>query len=193
MKRLMQEIRIAVLATLILGVLVCGVYPALVWGIARGLFPGQADGSLVIRHGRVLGSELIGQGFSSPRYFHPRPSSAGTGYDPMSSGGSNLGPLSRKLVETVERCASAYRETNGLSPGASVPADAVTASASGLDPHISLENALLQAPRVAKARNVGEAWVRRKIEAHAEGRGLGFLGQPRVNVLMLNLDLDGSI
>lgn len=188
--KLLKEIRTAVLGTLVLAVVACGIYPLLVWGIAQGLFPDKANGSLVTSHGRVIGSELIAQGFTGRQYFHSRPSSAGTGYDPMSSGGSNLGPLSKRLVDTVGQRAAKYRSENGLKPGDPVPADAVTSSGSGLDPHISVENALLQARRVAESRNLSKTYVRNKIAEHTEGRDLGIFGEPRVNVLMLNLDLD---
>ena len=193
MKGLVTELRISLIATLSLAVLLCGVYPLLVWGLAQGLFPAKADGSMIIRKGGVVGSALIGQGFVGPQYFHPRPSAAGQGYDAASSGGSNLGPLSRKLVDAVGERVAAYRAENGLAPDTLVPADAVTASGSGLDPHISPQNTMLQAPRVAKARGVSEDWVRKKIEAHTEGRIFGILGEPRVNVLLLNLDLDGTL
>jgi potassium-transporting ATPase KdpC subunit len=187
-----KQLRIGIISTLVLALVVCGIYPALVWGIAQGLFPDKANGSLITSHGRTLGSKLLAQGFTGVRYFHPRPSSAGAGYDPMSSGGSNLGPLSKKLVDIVRQRAESYRRENGLLPGALVPADAVTSSGSGLDPHISLENALLQAPRVAGARNLNEEYVREKIAEHIQGRDLGILGEPGVNVLMLNLDLDNE-
>jgi K+-transporting ATPase ATPase C chain len=192
MKGLITEIRISLIATLSLAFLLCGIYPLLVWTLAQGLFPAEANGSLAMRKGVVVGSALIAQGFSGPKYFHPRPSAAGQGYDATSSGGSNLGPLSQKLVDAVTQRVAAFRAENGLAPDALVPADAVTASGSGLDPHISLKNAMLQAPRVARARNLSEDVVRRKIAAHTEGRTLWVLGEPRVNVLMLNLDLDGA-
>jgi len=141
-------------------------------------------------NGKILGSSLISQGFTGPKHFHPRPSAAGQGYDATSSGGSNLGPTSRKLVETVRQRVDEYRSENNLPPDALVPADAVTASASGLDPHISLKNTLLQASRVVKARGLSEDIVLKEIKHYTEGRGLGVLGEPRVNVLMLNLALD---
>jgi potassium-transporting ATPase KdpC subunit len=191
MKPLMAEIRIALTVTFSLAVILCGVYPLVLWGFSQGGFRDKANGSLVIRKGTILGSSLLAQGFSGPRYFHPRPSAAGQGYDGTSSGGSNLGPLSRKLVETVGQRVKAYREENGLASGAPVPVDAVTASASGLDPHITVENALLQAGRVAKARGMSSELMRKMVEAHTEGRDLGGLGEPRVNVMMLNVDLDG--
>lgn len=181
----------SVLAVAVLAVILCGLYPLASWVLAQGLFPGRANGSLVVRDGTVIGSSLIGQPFSSPGYFHPRPSAAGQGYDGERSGGTNRGPLSKDLAETVLRRIAAYREENGLAAAAPVPADAVTASGSGLDPHISLKNARRQAPRVARARGLAEAEVLSQIEACAEGRTLGILGEPRVNVLRLNLALDG--
>jgi K+-transporting ATPase ATPase C chain len=191
MRRWIAELRITLKAVFALAVILCGVYPAVVWILAQGLFPAKANGSLVIRHGTTSGSSLIGQDFSGPAYFHPRPSAAGTGYDALRSGGSNLGPISRRLVDEVRRRVAAYRAENGLAAGILVPPDAVTASASGLDPHISLKNASLQAPRVAKVRGLDEGRVRQLIAKVAEGRDLRVLGDPRVNVLMLNLALDG--
>jgi K+-transporting ATPase ATPase C chain len=143
--------------------------------------------------GNVVGSSLLAQGFAGPSYFHPRPSAAGLGYDAVNSGGTNLGPTSKKLIEDVKQRVADYRAENGLSSDTPVPADAVTSSASGLDPHISVRNATLQAARVAKARGVGEKDVLAKIGANTEGRTLGFLGEPRVNVLTLNLSLDGKL
>jgi K+-transporting ATPase ATPase C chain len=191
MKGWLEELRSSILAVAILGLLVGGVYPLASWGIAQALFPGRANGSLVTQNGRVVGSVLLGQPFRSPAYFHPRPSAAGDGYDAERSGGSNLGPLSKVLAESVRARAASYRAENGLASDAPVPADAVTASGSGLDPHISPENARLQARRVAQARGLSEADVLRRIEACTEGRTLGILGEPRVNVLLLDLSLDG--
>jgi K+-transporting ATPase ATPase C chain len=193
MKNWMTELRISLVAVLSLAVILCGLYPAAVWVLAQGLFPAKANGSLIVRSGTTLGSSLIGQGFAGPEYFHPRPSAAGQGYDAVRSGGSNLGPTSKKLVDAVRQRAADYRAENNLGPETMVPADAVTASASGLDPHISLNNALLQTPRVAKARGLDEMTVRKLVEAYTEGRDLGILGEPRVNVLTLNLALDGML
>lgn len=189
---MIADLRASVVATLLMVVLCCGAYPLVVWGIAQAAFPGKANGSLLKEGGNVVGSSLIGQGFKGPAYFHPRPSAAGQGFDAIRSGGTNLGPTSKKLIEDVKRRVGDYRAENGLTPYAQVPADAVTSSASGLDPHISVENARLQAGRVAKARRLSMEDVLRKIAVHTEGRDLMIFGEPRVNVLMLNLDLDGK-
>jgi potassium-transporting ATPase KdpC subunit len=193
MKNLVAELRASIAATLLLAVLCCGIYPAVVWAVGQGLFSGKANGSLVKVDGKVAGSSLLAQGFTAPKYFHPRPSAAGQGYDAATSSGTNLGPTSKKLMEDVKQRVADYRTENGLPPDARVPADAVTSSASGLDPHISVRNATLQAARVAKARGIGEKDVLAKVGAHTEGRTLGLLGEPRVNVLMLNLSLDGKM
>ncbi len=192
MKNILKEIRISLLATIFLAVILCGIYPLTVWVLAQGLFPARANGSLIEKSGGIIGSALISQGFTDAKYFHPRPSAAGSGYDAASSGGSNLGPTAKKLIDGVGRRVSAYREENNLAPREAVPADAVTTSASGLDPHISLRNALLQAPRVARARGMSEVEVKKLVKMHAEGRFLGLIGEPRVNVLRLNLALDGA-
>jgi potassium-transporting ATPase KdpC subunit len=192
MRSLLKELRISLVATLSLAVLLCGLYPMFIWGLAQGLFPREANGSLVVKGGKTVGSSLLAQGFAGAKYFHPRPSAAGSGYDAAGSGGSNLGPLSKKLTEDTTQHVRDYRAENDLAPGVRIPADAVSASGSGLDPHISPENALLQAPRVARARGLSEQAVIGKIKAQTEGRTLGIFGEPRVNVLMLNLDLDGS-
>ena len=191
MKNMLSELRVAVVATLSLAVVLCGVYPLVVWMISQGLFPHEADGSMIQRGGTVVGSEWIAQNFSSPKYFHPRPSAAGeAGYDAGNSSGTNLGPLSKKLADAVKERVEAYRTENGLAPDARVPADAVTSSSSGLDPHISLKNAFLQAPRVAQARGLGSEALEKIIRANTEGRDVGVFGEPRVNVLKLNLALD---
>ena len=193
MKDLVAELRASIAATLLLAALCCGIYPVVVWAVGQGLFSPKANGSLVRVDGKVAGSSLLAQGFTATNYFHPRPSAAGQGYDAASSSGTNLGPTSKKLIEDVKQRVADYRTENGLSPDALVPADAVTSSASGLDPHISVRNASLQAARVAKARGIGEKEVLAKVGAHTEGRTLGLLGEPRVNVLMLNLELDGKM
>jgi K+-transporting ATPase ATPase C chain len=191
MKEFLSEIRGAVMATVTLAVVCCGLYPLVVWGIAQAAFPEQANGSLITdAKGNVIGSQLIGQGFTGEKYFHPRPSAAGNGYDAANSGGSNLGPTSQKLADAVKERTEAYRQANGLKDSDAVPADAVTASGSGLDPHISPRNAELQAPRVAKARNVNTDEVRQIIQRNTDKVDFGVLGEPGVNVLKLNLALD---
>jgi K+-transporting ATPase ATPase C chain len=193
MKDFIHELRISLVATVSLAILLCGIYPLLVWIIGQGLFSHNANGSLIVRKGTVIGSSLLSQGFTDPKYFHSRPSAAGQGYDATASGGSNLGPTSKKLVDGVKQRVVDYRVENGLGPDTIVPVDAVTASASGLDPHISVKNALLQTRRVAKTRNLSLQAVIEKVNVHTEGRTFGILGEPRVNVLMLNLDLDGKL
>jgi potassium-transporting ATPase KdpC subunit len=191
MKAMLQEIKTAALVTTGLIVLLCGIYPLLVWGLAEALFPRQANGSLIRgMGGKVIGSALIGQPFTAAQYFHPRPSAAGNGYDAANSGGSNLGPLSRKLNDLVSARVAAYRAENNIPAETPLPADAVTASASGLDPHISVANALLQCPRVARARGLDAAIVRRLIREHTRNPQWGILGEAGVNVLELNLALD---
>lgn len=193
MKELLAEFRASIVVTVMLAFLVCGLYPVVVWGIAQAAFPEKANGSLLKVGGNVVGSSLIGQGFKGQAYFHPRPSAAGQGYDAANSGGTNLGPTSKRLIEDVRGRIAAYRAENGLPTESMVPADAATTSASGLDPHISLANAMDQAGRVAAARGLTKEDVLKRVRAHAEGRTLGILGEPRVNVLMLNLDLDGKL
>ncbi len=167
-------------------------YPLAVTGVAQVAFPGRADGSLIERDGRVVGSRLIGQAFAGARYFHPRPSAAGDGYDAMASSASNLGPTNDDLIRTVRERRATYRHENDLRPGQRVPIDALTASGSGLDPDISAANASLQAARVARARGLSLQEVLALVEEYTDGRSLGFLGEPGVNVLELNLALDGE-
>jgi potassium-transporting ATPase KdpC subunit len=178
-------LRFVVLTTLILGLL----YPLAVTGIGQLLFPRQANGTLIEINGQVIGSAQLAQNFSSSQYFHERPSAAGNGYDATSSGASNLAPTSQKLVTRIDGDVKHYAEENGSQP---VPIDLVTASGSGLDPDISPAAALFQAPRVAAARHLPIATVQAAIRRHTQGRQLGFLGEQRVNVLLLNLDLDGK-
>ena len=193
MKEFVSEIRGAVLATLALAVVCCGLYPVAVWGIGQALFRDKANGSIIVdKDGTVRGSRLIGQNFTADKYFHPRPSSAGNGYDAANSSGSNLGPTSQKLRDSIAQNVADYRSQNSLETNAPVPADAVTGSGSGLDPHISPENAALQAPRVAKTRGIAVEKVRELIRQHTDSADFGFLGEPGVNVLTLNLALDQS-
>ena len=191
MKELFSEIRGAVLGTLVMAIVCCGIYPLVVFGISQALFRDKANGSLILeKDGGVRGSKLLGQGFTGEKYFHPRPSAAGNGYDAANSGGSNLGPTSQKLNDAIKERITAYRAENGLSDTDAVPADAVTASGSGLDPHISLRNAELQSARVAKVRGLSEEKLRALIQQSTDERDLGVLGDPGVNVLQLNLALD---
>lgn len=210
---MLQQLRPAIMSVLVFTILTGLIFPFAITGIAQTVFPRQAKGSLIERDGKVIGSGLIGQPFAVPGYFHPRPSAAGNGYntgkpeDPYTgSSGTNLGPTSSKLMKGMEddpktketdesyagipQLAKAYREENQLAAHAPVPADAVTRSASGLDPHISPANANLQVTRVARARGLNEEQVRRLVVENTEGRQFGFLGEPRVNVLKLNLSLD---
>ncbi len=181
-----RHLIISIRITIALLVITCGIYPMIVWGVGQLAFNHQANGSLLTRNGKVIGSELIGQNFSGERFFHPRPSAAGNdGYDGMSSGGTNFGPTSQKLRDSIAKNVKDY----GQPPAAGVPADAVTASASGLDPHISPSNALGQAARVARANGMTVDGVVTMIRTRTEGRFLGVYGEPRVNVLRLNLDL----
>ncbi len=188
------HLRTAVLMVVVLTVLLGIVYPLIMTGVSQVLFPSQANGSLVRDgSGNVIGSAILGQNFTDPKYFHPRPSAAGSdGYDATSSGGSNLGPTNQKLLDQVKDRAEAYRQENGLADDALVPVDAVTASASGLDPDISPANARLQAKRVAQARALSEQQVRTLVDENTEPRTLFVLGEPRVNVLKLNLALDAT-
>jgi K+-transporting ATPase ATPase C chain len=191
MKEFISQLRGAILSTVVLAIVCCGIYPLVVFGLGRA-FADKADGSIIVdSKGVIRGSRLIGQNFTGARYFHPRPSAAGNGYDPTSSGGSNLGPTSQKLRDGIAQNVADYRSQNGLATNAPVPADAVTASASGLDPHIRVENALLQAPRVTKEHGMKEDEVRALITQYTDTPDLGFLGDAGVNVLRLNLALDG--
>jgi K+-transporting ATPase ATPase C chain len=210
MKNFLAEFKTSLLLTLVLVVLLCGAYPLAVWAGAQVLFPAKANGSLLVdANGTVRGSALLAQNFSSDKYFQPRPSAAGTGFDATSSGGTNLGPTSAKLAngshakdasgkdvndpgnfDGIKDLVAAYRASNGLTDNVPVPADAVTRSGSGLDPHISLANAQLQAPRVARARGLALAQIQPLIAQSTAGPDLGILGEPGVNVLLLNTALD---
>jgi K+-transporting ATPase ATPase C chain len=193
MKILFTETGRCIVATLFFAVILCGVYPLVVFGTAQLLFPYQANGSLITdKSGAVRGSALLAQNFTGAQYFHPRPSAAGAdGYDASASGGSNLGPTSTNLFAAMARRISDYRAENNLATNAPVPADAVTASASGLDPHITPANAAIQIPRVAKARGLTEQHLRALVEQSLSGRDLRLWGEPRVNVMTLNFALDG--
>ena len=187
---LRAHLRPAVVLTLLLCLITGLIYPAMVTGLAQLLFPRQAHGSLVSVNGRIVGSVLIGQAFTRPQYFHSRPSAAGAGYDGAASGGTNRGPTDRRLADTlVAGAVERALEQDGAVRGR-IPSDMVTASASGLDPHISPANAELQVARVARARGVAADSVRVVVRRHTEGRQFGLFGEPRVNVLLLNLALD---
>ena len=207
-----KQLLISIRVTIVLLLIVSGIYPLVVWGLSQAVFKHQADGSLVTNaSGTVVGSALLAQGFTKPEYFHPRPSAAGSGYDPTASSGTNLGPTSDKLINGVHKpklangkddpadfdgvkdLAAAYRKENSLPADAQVPVDAVTRSASGLDPQITPANANLQEARIAKARGVSEDAVTKLVQENTQGRGLGFLGEPAVNVLTLNLALDKAV
>jgi len=182
-KNLWISIAMTVVTTVLLGL----IYPLVVTGLAQMLFPHKANGQLVVKNGKVIGSKIIGQGFSGPGYFHSRPSAAGNGYDAANSGGSNLGPTNQKLLNRVKSDVASAQAAN---PAVSVPIDMVTTSASGLDPHITPANAEFQLSRVAKARAISVEQVQAVVSKHTEGRQFGILGEPRINVLELNLDLD---
>jgi potassium-transporting ATPase KdpC subunit len=201
MKTILTELGRSLVATLFFAVVLCGLYPLIVYGVSQLLFPNQANGSLLLdRSGEVRGSALLAQNFTSAKYFHPRPSAASAGdptsavsvnnYDATHSGGSNLGPTSSNLVANVAQNIATCRSDNGLATNAIVPADAATASGSGLDPDISPANAGLQIPRVARARGLSEDRVRNLVKQNTSGRDLGLFGEPRVNVMTLNFALD---
>jgi len=193
MKEFFAELRSAVLVTFVFAVVCCGLYPLVVYGFAQALFHDKANGSLIAdATGTPRGSRLIGQQFTADKYFHSRPSAAGNGYDAANSSGSNLGPTSQKLNDAIKERIQSYRKENGLKDNAPVPADAVTASGSGLDPHISPLNAELQATRVAKARGVSIEKVRELISRYTDKPDLGILGETSVNGLELNLALDST-
>jgi potassium-transporting ATPase KdpC subunit len=184
-----KDLRIAIRFTLVTTVIFGLAYPLVITGLSQWLFPHQANGSLIIQDGRIIGSQLIGQTFSSNRYFHARPSYAGDGYDATNSSGSNLAPTNRALVERVQAEVAKLRAEN---PNAPIPADLVTASGSGLDPEISPAAAEFQVPRVAQARHISQELLRALVAKHTEARQFGIFGEPRVNVLELNLDLDSA-
>jgi potassium-transporting ATPase KdpC subunit len=189
---LKKELVVAARMTVVTLVLTGLAYPLIVTGVAQAVFPWRANGSVVSAEGRVVGSELIAQAFKSPAYFQPRPSAAGDGYDAANSSGSNLGPTSQKLRDRVAADVTRLRGENPVAP-AEVPVELVTTSASGLDPHLSPAAARWQVARVAEARGVPAGDVQSLVDARTEGRTLGFLGEPRVNVLLLNLDLDRKL
>jgi K+-transporting ATPase ATPase C chain len=190
---ILKEIKTSLIVTAILLVICCGVYPLVIFGAGQLLFPKQANGSLVLDgNGKPIASTLLAQDFTADKYFNPRPSAAGTGYDSTSSGGSNYGATSQALHDAVQQRVSDYRKANHLTNDQLVPADAVEASGSGLDPHISLKNAALQVPRVAKARGLSEDDLKALVVKYTDGRDFGILGEPGVNIVKLNLALDGK-
>jgi K+-transporting ATPase ATPase C chain len=193
MKTIIADFGRSIVATIFFAIICCGIYPVIIWGVAQVVFPHQANGSLLMdKKGTVIGSELLAQNFTGDKYFHPRPSAAGNnGYDPTASGGSNLGPTSGTLYTNIINNIAGYRSDNPTMPtNAPVPADAVTESGSGLDPHISVANAEIQIPRVAKLRGLSEDKLRELVKENTSGRDLGVFGEPRVNVLTLNFALD---
>jgi len=190
---ILKEIKMSAIVTLVLLVICCGIYPFVVFELGQLFFPRQANGSLVLgSDGKPIASTLLGQTFSADKYFNPRPSAAGTGYDSTSSSGSNLGATSQTLHDNVKQRVADYRKANNLSDTQPVPADAVEASGSGLDPHISLKNAAFQLPRVAKARGMSEDDLKKLVDRYTDGRDFGVLGEPGVNIIKLNLALDGK-
>ena len=184
-KNLVTAVLMTIVTTVLLGI----IYPLVVTGLAKVLFPHKANGQLIERNGKVVGSRIIGQAFTGPAYFHSRPSAAGNGYDAGNSGGSNLGPTNQKLIDRVKQDVASLQAEN---PGTPVPIDLITTSASGLDPDISPAAADFQVTRVARERGMTQDELRRLVAKHTEGRQFGFLGEPRVNVLELNLDLDAT-
>jgi len=192
MNMLRKQFRPAIMMTIVLCVITGAIYPGLITVVAQLLFPRQANGSLVVVNGRVVGSALIGQTFTKPEYFHSRPSAAGNGYDATASSGTNKGPTDRKLADTlIAQAVDSAVKNDGAVKGR-IPSDMVTSSASGLDPDISPANAWLQVSRVARARGADSARVRALVDAHVQGRQFGFFGEPRVNVLLLNIALDSA-
>jgi K+-transporting ATPase ATPase C chain len=186
---MLEQIKISIRITIVLLVITCGLYPLAVWGIGQTFFRDKANGSLIVRDNKVIGSSLIGQNFAGARFFHGRPSSSG--YDPSASGGTNLGPTSKKLLDAITDRTAKYADTK---PPGGIPADAVTASCSGVDPHISVANAQSQAARVARENSLPAARIAALIRRRTEPRFLGIYGEPRVNVLLLNLDvMDASV
>ena len=190
---ILKEIKTSLIVTAALIVICCGIYPLVIFGAGQLLFPKQANGSLVLDdQGKPIASTLLAQNYAADKYFNPRPSAAGTGYDSTSSAGSNLGATSQALHDAVQQRVSDYRKANNLTADQLVPADAVEASGSGLDPHISLKNAALQLPRVAKARGMSEDDLKSLVAKYTDGRDFGILGEPGVNIVKLNLALDGK-
>jgi len=190
---ILKEIKTSEIVTLILLIICCGIYPLVVFGVGQLVFPKQANGSLVFDSDKKpIASTLLAQNFTADKYFNPRPSAAGTGYDSTSSGGSNYGATSQALHDAVKQRVADYRKANNLPDSQLVPADAVTASGSGLDPHISLKNAMLQLPRVAKARGMSGDDLTKLVDQYTDGRAFGILGEPGVNIVKLNLALDGK-
>jgi len=190
---ILNEIKTSLIVTLVLLVICCGAYPLVVYGVGQLAFPKQANGSLVLgSDNKPIASTLLAQNFTADKYFNPRPSAAGTGYDSTSSGGSNYGATSQALHDAVKQRVADYRKSNNLPDSQLVPADAVTSSGSGLDPHISIKNALLQLPRVAKARSMSEDALQKMVDQYTDGRDFGILGEPGVNIVKLNLALDGK-